>query len=119
MMDHSPAAHDRQISRQAAFAAKMAEHGEVVSHQSQKYLAAKVLAIFGIEPNRPRLGRMIDHMNHEAHEPIDEVFPSTGLSGQTSGQQIAVNFGERHGVDSPSTRCKPGGRSVPDCYSPL
>jgi hypothetical protein len=35
---------------------------------------------------------MVHDMDDQSHEPIDKVFPSSGLLGQTARQQIAVDF---------------------------
>ena len=42
---------------------------------------------------------MLDHMDEQSHEPIDKVLPCLWFLRQTAVEQIAIDFGERHGTN--------------------
>ena len=70
---------DRQVRRQAALAAKAAEQGQVVVDDRQKEFGGQILFVLGGEPQRPQLGGVANHMQHEPQETVDEVLPSPRL----------------------------------------
>ena len=63
--DH-PAGDHRQVGRQAALAAKVPQHGEIVADDRQQHVGGQVLAVGRGEHDRPAAGRVIDHVNDQA-----------------------------------------------------
>ena len=74
----------------------MAQDGEVVLQQSEEHLGTQVLPILGSQTNRARLGRMVDHMNHQPHKAVYERLPRLGLALQAACEQITVNVSKGH-----------------------
>ena len=65
---NDPPGNHRQIGRQAALAAKMPENREIVLDDREKNLGAEVVQVLVRQADRSCLGRVIDHVNHQAHE---------------------------------------------------
>lgn len=84
---------DRQVSRQAALAAKLAENRIVVVDDGEHNLGGEVFAIARRQHDRTTLSRVIDDVHDQAHEPVDEVFPRPRLVGQATLKQVAIDIG--------------------------
>ena len=93
---HDAACDHREISGERALSAKMAQHGHVVIDDGQKHLAGQIFAICGRKIDRTALGRVVDHVDHEAHEAIYEVLPRTRFAMEAAIEQTAINFRQRH-----------------------
>ena len=91
VVDDDPAGDHGQVSGQAAAAAKVAQHGQVVFDDRQKHLRDQVFAIFGGEPQRAALGRVVHHVYDQTDEPIDEILPRPGLGAETTLQKAAID----------------------------
>src|SRR6478752_2720647 len=61
-----------ELRRERAAAAKMSQNSHVVINNGEKNFRRQVLAISSRKIDRPALGRVIDHVHHEAHEAIYE-----------------------------------------------
>ena len=92
MLDHHAPRDHGQVGRQIAFALEAAQHREVVLDQGQKDFGAEVFAVFRREPDGAGLRRMVDDVDHQAHESIDEVLPRPRLAVQAAVEQLAVDF---------------------------
>jgi hypothetical protein len=70
----------------------MPQNCHVVVHDGKKHFSRQILAIGRRQIDRAALGRVVDDMHHEPHEPINEVFPSPGFPVQTTIQETAIDF---------------------------
>jgi hypothetical protein len=96
LLDNDSPSNNRQIRRQTALPAKVTQQRKVVIYHDKKDIGAKIILVFGREPNASRLGGVVDHVDHQTDETIHEVLPCPGLLLQTSFQQVAVYFRESH-----------------------
>ena len=110
---NDPAGDHRQVRGQAALAAKVPQHGKVVANDRQEHLGGQVLAVGRGEHDRPAPGGVVNHVDDQAGEPIDKVFPGPRLSRQAAVEQIAVDVGERHGEPPVVVKMPLPGRSAP------
>jgi hypothetical protein len=74
----------------------MAQDREVVLDDLKKDVGTKIFAILGRESNRAALSRMADDVNHQTHEPINEVFPCPWLASKAAVEQFSIEFRESH-----------------------
>ena len=58
----------------------------------QKHFGRQILAIRSRKMDRPALGRVIDHVDHEAHEAINEILPRSRFAAQAAIQETAIDF---------------------------
>src|SRR5438045_4544461 len=74
----------------------MPQYRELVLDRLQEHLGAQVFSVLRRDQNPPAAGRMIDHVQHQAHEAIDKVFPGARFPCDAAVEQIAVDVGKGH-----------------------
>ena len=74
----------------------MTQDREVVLDGVQKDLGTQIVAVLRRQSNASRLGRVVDHVDDQPHEPVHEIFPSPRLALQAALEQIAIDFRECH-----------------------
>ena len=89
--DHAAGNH-RQIRGQRTVPAEMSQHGKIVVDNGKKDLGRQIFAIRGAEPDRAALGRVIDDVDHEAHESVNEILPCPRFAVKAAVQEIAVDI---------------------------
>jgi len=62
----------------------------------QEDFGAEVVAVGGREADTSRPSRVVDHVDHQAHEAINEILPRPRLPLQAALQQTPVNLRESH-----------------------
>ena len=70
----------------------MSQHGHVVIDNRQKHFGRQIFAVGRREIDRAALGRVVDHVDHQAHEAVDEILPRPRFAVQAAVEQIAVDF---------------------------
>ena len=62
----------------------------------QEHFGRKIFAVCRRQIDRAALGRVVDHVHDQAHESINEIFPSPRFAAQASIQKTAIDFRQRH-----------------------
>jgi hypothetical protein len=100
LMDAVPACDDRQISRQAALAAKLTECGVIVGDELEEDFGNNVFRVLGRKRSASLESGMMNDVIDQAEEPVDKVVPSSAVMIQASLQERTVHSRKRHSPTS-------------------
>ena len=79
-------------------AAKAPQHRKIVANHPQEDLGTKIIPILRRKTHAARLGRVPNHVQHQAHEAVDKIFPRPGPLLKAALQQTSVDLRESHAI---------------------